>query len=89
MAISPQENGAGDQSAGGTGPVLINDQFLVDVNTPISELDMPSAKAYAVRDRRNQEITRRIGQLWWRLAFGHRLHAGTSQGCLPLRRRDT
>ncbi|MBT4932209.1 MAG: hypothetical protein HOL66_15985 [Rhodospirillaceae bacterium] len=56
MAISPQENGAGDQSAGGTGPVLINDQFLVDVNTPISELDMPSAKAYAVRDRRNQEI---------------------------------
>ncbi|MBC8268792.1 MAG: hypothetical protein H8E36_08595 [Rhodospirillaceae bacterium] len=56
MAISPQENGAGDQSAGGSGPVLINDQFLVDVNTPISDLDMPSAKAYAVRDRRNQEI---------------------------------
>jgi hypothetical protein len=56
MAISPQENGAGDQSASGSGPVLINDQFLVDVNTPISELDMPSAKAYAVRDRRNQEI---------------------------------
>jgi len=56
MAISPQENGAGDQAAGNSGPVLINDQFLVDVNTPISDLDMPSAKAYAVRDRRNQEI---------------------------------
>jgi hypothetical protein len=56
MAISPQENGAGDQAVGGSGPVLINDQYLVDVNTPISELDMPSAKAYAVRDRRNQEI---------------------------------
>lgn len=56
MAISPQENGAGDQAVGGAGPVLINDQYLVDVNTPISELDMPSAKAYAVRDRRNQEI---------------------------------
>lgn len=56
MAISPQENGAGDQAVGSYGPVLINDQYLVDVNTPISELDMPSAKAYAVRDRRNQEI---------------------------------
>ena len=56
MAISPQENGAGDLAVGGSGPVLINDQFLVDVNAPISELDMPSAKAYAARDRRNQEI---------------------------------
>jgi len=56
MAISPQENGAGDQTAGHSGPVLINDQFLVDVNTPISELDMPSAKAYSVRDRRNQDV---------------------------------
>ncbi len=56
MAISPQENGAGDLAADRSGPVLINDQYLVDVNTPISELDMPSAKAYAVRDRRNQEV---------------------------------
>jgi len=56
MAILPQENGADDQAAGGSGPVLINDQYLVDVNTPIAELDTPSAKAYAVRDRRNQEI---------------------------------
>jgi hypothetical protein len=56
MAISPQENGAGDQAAGSSGPVLINDQFLVDVNAPINELDMPSAKAYTARDRRNQEI---------------------------------
>jgi hypothetical protein len=56
MAISPQENGAGDQVAGRSGPVLINDQYLVDVDTPISDLDMPSAKAYSVRDRRNQDI---------------------------------
>ncbi len=56
MAISPQENGAGDQAVGNSGPVLINDQYLVDANAPIEELDMPSAKAYAVRDRRNQEI---------------------------------
>lgn len=56
MATSPQESGAGDQAVGASGPVLINDQFLIDVNAPISELDMPSAKAYAARDRRNQEI---------------------------------
>jgi len=56
MAISPQENGAGDQVAGRSGPVLINDQYLVDVDTPLSDLDMPSAKAYGVRDRRNQDI---------------------------------
>ena len=55
MAISPQENGAGDQAAGRSGPVLINDQYLVDVNTPIIELDTPSAKAFAVRDRRDQD----------------------------------
>jgi hypothetical protein len=56
MAISPQENGAGDQVAGNAGPVLINDHYLVDVNAPINDLDMPSAKAYAARDRRNQDV---------------------------------
>jgi hypothetical protein len=53
MAISPQENGAGDQVTEHSGPVLIKGQYLVDVDTPISDLDMPSAKAYEVSDKRN------------------------------------
>ena len=56
MAISPQENGAGDQLDEKFSPVLINDRYLVDMNSPIISLDTPSAKAYAVEDQRNQEI---------------------------------
>lgn len=41
--------------AGASGLVLIKDRYLVDLNAPLSELDLPSAKAFAVRDRRDQE----------------------------------
>ncbi|MDD9877100.1 MAG: serine/threonine-protein kinase [Magnetovibrio sp.] len=38
---------------GGGGPVLLRDRFLVDTGKPLPELDCPSAKAYAVEDRRD------------------------------------
>ena len=50
MAISPQENGAGDQVAEHPDPVLIKGHFLVDEDTPLTELGLPSAKAYEVSD---------------------------------------
>jgi len=54
MAELPEENGNGASAR--TGPVLIRDQYLIDVDAPIQELNTPSAKAYSVLDRRNQEI---------------------------------
>jgi hypothetical protein len=53
MAISPQENGAGDQVAEHSDPVLIEGQFLVDKDTPLVEFSLPSAKAYEVSDQRD------------------------------------
>jgi len=55
MAISPQENGAGDQMAEQSSQVLIKGQYLVDENTPLNELSLPSAKAYEASDARNTE----------------------------------
>lgn len=34
---------------------MIKDQYLIDAATPLHELDTPSAKAYSVSDRRNQD----------------------------------
>jgi len=36
-------------------PVLMKDQYLIDADEPLHDLDTPSAKAFAVRDRNNQE----------------------------------
>jgi hypothetical protein len=55
MAISPQENGAGDQVAEQSDPVLIKGHYLVDEDTPLIELSLPSAKAYEVSDARNRD----------------------------------
>ncbi len=35
------------------GPVVFRDHYLIDTNTPLPNLDTPSAKAYAVEDRRD------------------------------------
>ena len=35
------------------GPVVFRDHYLIDTNTPLPDLDTPSAKAYAVEDRRD------------------------------------
>ncbi|MEK9724258.1 MAG: hypothetical protein VW405_12370, partial [Rhodospirillaceae bacterium] len=35
------------------GAVLVRDRYLVDTGKPLSNLDTPSAKAYAVEDRRD------------------------------------
>jgi len=55
MAVSPQEDGSGATRNSPSGPVMIKDQYLIEAGSPIPELDTPSAKAYAVKDRRNQE----------------------------------
>lgn len=34
-------------------PVIVRDRFVVDTGTPIPDLDTPSAKAYAVEDRKD------------------------------------
>ena len=39
-------------------PVLIRERYLVDLDTPIPELDQPSAKAFAAEDRR--DLSRKI-----------------------------
>ena len=39
-------------------PVLILDRYLIDLGTPIPELNQPSAKAYAAEDRR--DLSRKI-----------------------------
>lgn len=39
------------QAAGG--PVLLRDRYLIDFNMPLTNMDTPSAKAYAVEDRRD------------------------------------
>ncbi len=36
-------------------PVLMKDQYLIDADDPLHDLDTPSAKAFAVRDRNDQE----------------------------------
>lgn len=59
VIAAPEENGAPEpetelapaQQAGG--PVLLNDRYLIDTATPLPDLDRPSAKAYAVEDRRD------------------------------------
>ena len=35
------------------GPVVFRDHYLIDTHTPLPDLDTPSAKAYAVEDRRD------------------------------------
>ena len=35
------------------GPVVLHERFLIDAGQPITELDTPSAKAYAAEDRRD------------------------------------
>ena len=55
MAISPQENGAGDQEAIDSSPVLIKGQYLVKEDTPLNDLSLPSAKAYDVADGRDSD----------------------------------
>ena len=52
VGSSPDPTSAPEKS-GGSGPVLFRDHFLIDINQPLPELDSPSAKAYAVEDRRD------------------------------------
>ncbi|MDP6928023.1 MAG: hypothetical protein QGG84_13175, partial [Rhodospirillales bacterium] len=46
------------ETSGHSGPVLLRDRYLIDLSTRIPELDQPSAKAYAVEDRR--DLTHKI-----------------------------
>ncbi len=50
----PPPEAAPPPAAGtGGGPVLVRDRYLIDTNKPLPDLDSPSAKAYAVEDRRD------------------------------------
>ncbi|MBT5013549.1 MAG: hypothetical protein HON02_03775 [Rhodospirillaceae bacterium] len=55
MADETQEKEDVGRSSTSSGPVMIKDQYLIDAATPLHEFDTPSAKAYAVSDRRNQD----------------------------------
>ena len=52
VGASPDPTSAPAKS-GGSGPILFRDHFLIDTSQPLPELDSPSAKAYAVEDRRD------------------------------------
>ena len=46
------------QETGIIEPILIRDRYLIDPGTPLPELNLPSAKAYAAEDRR--DLSRKI-----------------------------
>ena len=91
MALSPQENGGGAPVA--PMPVLVKDQYLIGVDEPLHDLDTPSAKAFAVRDRNDQDahlfalictpgLPTRVSEM-------RRLRGDSMPGILPLVEWDT
>ncbi len=52
MAEAPQETGNKPEARVAAGPVVLADRFFIDAGAPLSDFDTPSAKAYAVEDRR-------------------------------------
>ncbi len=91
MALSPQENG--DGAPGASSPVLLKDQYLIDADDPLHELDTPSAKAFAVRDRNDQDA--RLFALICtpglptRMSLMRQLRGDITPGILPLVDWDT
>ncbi|MHA1597426.1 MAG: hypothetical protein ACTSV1_01785 [Alphaproteobacteria bacterium] len=93
MAEQTQKKEDTDRSSASSGPVMIKDQYLIDAATPLHEFDTPSAKAYAVSDRRNQDkkafalictpaLPTRINAI-------HKLRNDQIDGILPLLEWDT
>ena len=60
MAEAPNIEGNGTEGTNGqapvaSGPVLLNDRYHIDPQRPLPDYDSPSAKSYAVEDRRDAE----------------------------------
>lgn len=53
MALSPTNAITGDGEGLHMGPALLRDHFLINPDSSLEEHDSPSAKAYAVEDRRD------------------------------------
>ncbi len=53
MALSPNNAITGDGEGLHMGPALLRDHFLINPDSPLEEYDSPTAKAYAVEDRRD------------------------------------
>ncbi len=53
MAETPGETKNSDEAPTYSGPVTVGEHFLIDLNSPLPELDSPSATAYAAEDRRD------------------------------------
>ncbi len=74
-------------------PVLIKDQYLIDADDPLHDLDTPSAKAFAVRDRNDQDA--RLFALICtpglptRISVMRNLRGDQTPGILPLVEWDT
>jgi hypothetical protein len=54
--LSPPPSEGNAPQAASSGPVLLRERYLIDTGSPIHELDQPSAKAYAVEDRRDLSL---------------------------------
>ena len=52
-APEPEMEQAAPPPQTGGGPVVLHDRYFIDPGTPLPQLDSPSAKAYAVEDRRD------------------------------------
>lgn len=55
MADAPESTESAEKSAPGQHPpAVLNDRYVVQVATPLSDLDTPSARAYLVQDRKEE-----------------------------------
>ncbi|MCH7864432.1 MAG: serine/threonine protein kinase [Proteobacteria bacterium] len=75
------------------GPVVFRDHYLIDTHTPLPHLDTPSAKAYAVEDRR--DLGRKLFGLVCTPGLPTRIHVMNAlkgeelDGLMPLVEWDT
>jgi len=49
----PSEEGTTGEGDVSSGPILLEEHYLIDPGTPLPDLDSPSAKAFSVEDRRD------------------------------------
>ena len=54
--LSPPPAADSPPVASGSGTVLLRERYLIDIGSPLPEFDQPSAKAYAVEDRRDLSV---------------------------------
>ncbi len=93
MAESPNDAERAGQTETSMGPVLLRERYLIDASSPLVELDSPSAKAYAVQDRK--QLNRQLFALICAPGLPPRtkvmaaLRGATIPGMMPLIEWDT